>query len=187
MSRTTVCPWWAGYTLNNRARRLLHKPEQILKGYILQGMTVMDVGCGMGYFTLPAAALVGEKGKVIAVDLQKKMLQGMWSRAEKAGLSSRIITHACGQDALDIGGFARSVDFAILFMMLHEVPDQQRLILELKQAMCAGGKLLFAEPIGHVPKKRYHQSLALFHQEGFRVAAEPDIAICRASVLTVPS
>ena len=45
-----VCPWWAGYFIDNRVRRLLHNPEKIVGPYVKSGMTVMDVGCGDGAF-----------------------------------------------------------------------------------------------------------------------------------------
>ncbi len=54
-----VCPWWGGYFLDNRFRRLLHKPHMILAPYVREGMTVMDFGCGMGLFSIAMAKMVG--------------------------------------------------------------------------------------------------------------------------------
>jgi ubiquinone/menaquinone biosynthesis C-methylase UbiE len=76
-----VCPWWLAYTFDNRLRRLIHNPQKILSGYVQEGMTVMDIGCGMGYFTLGLAELVGDAGQVLAVDLQQQMLDIMMKRA----------------------------------------------------------------------------------------------------------
>ena len=53
-----VCPWWGGYFIDNRLRRLLHNPERLLSPYVQQGMTVMDIGCGMGFFSIAMAAMV---------------------------------------------------------------------------------------------------------------------------------
>jgi 2-polyprenyl-3-methyl-5-hydroxy-6-metoxy-1,4-benzoquinol methylase len=72
-----VCPWWKAYTFDNPIRKLLHPPRRVLGAYIKERMTVMDVGCGMGHFSIGMAKLVGENGKVIAVDLQQKMLNVM--------------------------------------------------------------------------------------------------------------
>ena len=95
MPNERVCPWWRAYIFDNPVRRLIQKPEKILGGLIQQGQTVLDIGCGMGFFSLGMARLVGEEGRVISVDLQKKMLDALERRAKRAGLSSRIQVHQC--------------------------------------------------------------------------------------------
>ena len=80
-----VCPWWMAYTFDNPVRKLFHNPQKIFDAYIRVGMTVMDVGCGMGYFSRGMAKLVGTSEKVIAVDLQQKMLDIMLKRARGRG------------------------------------------------------------------------------------------------------
>jgi 2-polyprenyl-3-methyl-5-hydroxy-6-metoxy-1,4-benzoquinol methylase len=67
-----VCPWWLAYTFDNPIRKLFHKPQKMLSLYVKEGMSVMDVGCGMGFFSIGMARMVGDNGNVIAVDLQKK-------------------------------------------------------------------------------------------------------------------
>ena len=78
-----VCTWWIAYTFDNPLRKLFHNPGKIFSDYVKEGMTVMDVGCGMGYFSIGMAKLVGANGKVIAVDLQQKMLDVLRRRAER--------------------------------------------------------------------------------------------------------
>ncbi len=85
MSNTHVCPWWAGYTLNWNIRRIVHSPERILAPYLKAGQTMLDVGCGMGYFTIPAARLLGEGGRIIAADMQQEMLDGGLRRFIETG------------------------------------------------------------------------------------------------------
>ena len=88
-----VCPWWSvPFTINTPLRRLLHDPQKIVGPYVKPGMTVMDVGCGVGWFSIPMARMVGDHGKVIAVDLQQQMLDMLRRRAEKAGVAARIET-----------------------------------------------------------------------------------------------
>ena len=89
-----VCPWWGGYFIDNRLRRWLHNPEQILAPYVSPGMTAMDFGCGMGMFSIAMAKLVGDKGRVIAVDLQQKMLDVLQKRARRP--ESRIASAPIG-------------------------------------------------------------------------------------------
>ena len=86
-----VCPWWLAYTFDNPVRKLIHNPRRIFGDHIKEGMTVMDVGCGMGYFSIGMAKLVGAAGKVIAVDLQQKMLDVMHRRARRSGVADRIM------------------------------------------------------------------------------------------------
>ncbi len=76
-----------------------------------------------------------------------------------------------------------SVDFALLFMMLHEVPDRERLVTEVHAALKPGGKLLFAEPAIHVSRKSFDRSLRIMRETGFKVAGTPKITICRAALL----
>ena len=47
-----VCPWWFAYTFDNPLRRLVHNPEKMLQKFIKEGDTVVDIGCGMGYFSI---------------------------------------------------------------------------------------------------------------------------------------
>jgi ubiquinone/menaquinone biosynthesis C-methylase UbiE len=142
----------------------------------------MDIGCGMGFFTIPMSVMAGESGKVVAVDLQPEMLAGLQRNAQLAGCGN-ITLHRCGYDSLNIGQWDESVDFALIFMMLHEVPDADRLIRELHSALTPGGKLLFSEPIGHVGKKAFQQSLSMIIQSGFGLLSSPKIPLCRSAVL----
>jgi len=64
-----TCPWWFGYTFDNPIRRLFHDPKAILGDYVAPGQTVVDIGCGLGYFSLALARLVGPGGRVIAVEV----------------------------------------------------------------------------------------------------------------------
>ena len=75
-----------GYFLANPMRRFVHNPKKILAPYIRPGMTVMDLGPGMATFTLDLARFAGPTGKVIAVDIQARMLEQVKKRAAKAGL-----------------------------------------------------------------------------------------------------
>ena len=130
-----VCPWWLCYSFDNPLRRFIHDPEPLLAPYVKPGMTVVDVGCGMGYFTIPLARITGPGGKVIAVDLQQRMLDALVRRAEKAGVADRVIPHRCQKESLGVEGPA---DFALVFWMAHEVPDKPRFFRELLALLTAG-------------------------------------------------
>src|SRR4030043_611396 len=115
-----VCPWWCCFTFDNFLRKLFHNPEKILRPYIVEGSTVLDIGPGMGYFSIPLARMVGETGKVIAADVQPEMLRALWMRAKRAGVEHQMITHLCKTDSL---GLNTQVDFVLAFWMVHEAPN----------------------------------------------------------------
>ena len=97
-----ICPWWGGYFIDNPLRRLFHDPEKLLGPYVQPGMTAMDFGCGMGLFSIAMATLVGDGGRVIAVDLQQRMLDMLQKRAKKAKVADRITTHRCEADSIGL-------------------------------------------------------------------------------------
>ncbi|MBC8391028.1 MAG: methyltransferase domain-containing protein, partial [Deltaproteobacteria bacterium] len=110
-----VCPWWVGYLLVSPLRRWAQNPRTILNPYIKPGMNVLDMGCGMGFFSLDMARLAGPEGKVVCVDLQPRMIKSLARRAEKAGLLDRIVHRGCSKDSLNIEDFSGRIDFALAF------------------------------------------------------------------------
>ena len=182
MEKLHVCPWQGGPILASSVRKLLHNPRNILRPYLTDGMTAMDIGCAMGYFSIPMAELIGDAGKVIAVDLQPEMLEGLRRRVVKDGITN-IHTHQCKIDALSLDEWAGKIDFALVFWMLHEVPDSNRLIGEVYAALSDRGKLLFVEPKGHVNAEKYNASLEMMISAGFKLTASPKIGFSRASLL----
>jgi ubiquinone/menaquinone biosynthesis C-methylase UbiE len=175
-----VCPWWGGYFIDNRLRRLLHNPDHILGPYVHSGMTVMDVGCGMGLFAIAMAQLVGPAGRVIAVDLQPEMLDVLGKRAAKAGVADRISLHRCEATSI---GVIEPVDFAVSFFSAHEVPDLGRLLQEIYGCLRPRGKLLVVEPIGHVPANKFESMMSLAGAAGLQALERPRVRLSRAVVL----
>jgi ubiquinone/menaquinone biosynthesis C-methylase UbiE len=187
MSNHGVCPWWMGYFLASSLRRWVQNPEKILKPYVKEGMRVMDVGSAMGFFTLPLARLVGDQGRVIAVDLQEKMIRSLKRRAQKAGLAGRIETRICSNTSLKINDLAGSVDVAMAFAVLHEMPDSAAAILSIAQSLKDGGLFLMAEPTGHVSEEGFRVTSSVALQQGLEVVAKPVIWHSHAVVLRKPT
>ena len=175
-----VCPWWLCYSFDNPLRRLFHDPERLLGPYVKLGMTVADIGCGMGYFTLGLARLAGPDGKVIAVDLQERMLAALESRARRAGLAERIVLHRCRPDSLGVDGPA---DFALAFWMAHEVPDKPRFFREIFTLLKAEGRLLLVEPKIHVARRSFERTLTVCRETGLQLLEEPAISLSRAALM----
>jgi SAM-dependent methyltransferase len=170
-----VCPWWIGYLLLSPFRRWGQDPRKILSPYVKNGMTVIDVGCAMGFFTLDLTRLAGEEGRAIAVDLQPRMLRTLEKRAYRAGLRDRIETRQCAEDGLGIDDLAESVDFALTFAVAHEVPDQKGFLEQIHDALRPGGRLLLAEPRGHVKGNEFDRTVDSAEQVGFEVVDRPSI------------
>ena len=174
----SVCPWGLGYLLVSPLRRLAQNPAALLAPYLSQGMTVLEPGPGMGFFTLEMARRVGASGRVVVVDIQSKMLDGLRRRARKAGVLDRIDARVVSKDGMALGDLAGKVDFALAFAMVHELPDQARFFAETAAALRPGAKLLLAEPAGHVTPEGFAATLAQAAKAGLRV--EPGPAIWRS-------
>ena len=178
-----VCPVWVGYLLANPLRKLIQDPRKLLGPHVTSGMTVLDMGCAMGFFSLPLARLVGPEGKVVCVDLQEKMIRSLARRAHKAGLSDRIEGRSCRQDCLGLDDFDGQIDFALAFAVVHEVPDPSRLFREISATLKPNGRLLVAEPAWHVSASDFDASVSLALENGLEVVDRPRIAHSRAVLL----
>jgi len=176
-----VCPWWLCFTFDNILRRVFHNPDKILGSYVREGDRVLDVGSGMGYFTIPLASMVGDNGQVIAIDVQEKMLETVKARAERTGLADRIQFHLAAGESIDIEGH---VDFALAFWMVHEVENRRQFFSNIKSLLKPGGLFFIAEPILHVSQTRFQQTTKIAEQEGFMIKERPSVFISRAVVFT---
>lgn len=170
-----VCPWWIGYLLVSPIRRWMQDPEELLAPYIRPGMTVLEPGPGMGFFTLPIAKLVSPSGHVVAVDVQSKMLDKLRRRATRAGLSQRIETRLAKPDSLGIDDLKGTVDFVLAFAVVHEMPSVDSFFREAANALKAGGQLLFAEPAGHVKPEAFARELEVARAAGLLLVSQPEI------------
>ena len=138
-------------------------------------MTVIDYGCGMGFFTLYLAKSVGDTGRVICIDAQEKMLNSLRKRAVKARLIKRITIKLIDSTTPESNNQPSSGDFILLFAVAHEVSHQKSLFRQLFKALKSNGRMLFAEPAGHISKKAFEQSLSLVLKSGFKIIEYPKI------------
>jgi ubiquinone/menaquinone biosynthesis C-methylase UbiE len=182
-SAQRVCPWWLGYLLASPVRKLMYDPRTILAPYVKQGMTVLDFGSAMGFFSIPLAQMVGPTGKVICVDMQEKMLARLKKRAQNAGVSAQIETRLCAQDSFGLEPLAGKIDFALLFAVVNEVPAREGLFVALASVLKAGANLLLAEPRGHVSTEDFARTLSVAKQNRFAEAGTPQISRSHAVFL----
>jgi SAM-dependent methyltransferase len=181
-----VCPWWLWPILHNPVRRALQDPVLVLAPFIRGGVAVLEVGPGMGYFTLPAARLVGPSGRVTAVDIQERMLEGLAARARKAGLEGRIATRLAGKKGLGVEDLAGKVDFAWSIWVLHEIPDLALLFSQVFAALRPGGWFLVAEPYLHVGNRTFRRTVVRAEEAGFVAFSSPAVPLSRAVLLAKP-
>jgi ubiquinone/menaquinone biosynthesis C-methylase UbiE len=170
-----VCPWWLGYFLINPLRRWLEDPVQILGPYVREGMTVLEPGPGMGFFTIPLARLVGSSGRVIAVDLQPRMIANLQRRAAKANVLDRIDARVSSADTMGLADLQAKVDFTLAFAVVHEFPEVNRFFREVAAVSKPGARLLLAEPRGHVDESKFAAELVAATTAQFILTTRPAI------------
>ncbi len=178
-----VCPVWVGYFLANPLRKLYQNPDKILSPFIKEGMKIIDIGTAMGFFSIPAAKIVGKNGKVICIDLQKKMLEKLKEKAGRLNLLERIVLHNCLDNSLEINKFNNQIDFALAFAVLHEMPDLNVVFKEVFTVLKINAKMLIAEPTGHVTEESFYETVRTAKENGFKIIGHPQINGSKTALL----
>jgi ubiquinone/menaquinone biosynthesis C-methylase UbiE len=166
-TNTHVCPVWVGYLLTSPLRQLFENPQRILDPYIKKGMKILEIGPGMGYFSIPMARMTGKEGKVFCVDIQEKMLYQLRKRALRKGVADEIKTIPAKQNSFNTEHLSNQIDFTLLAYVVHEVPDQHILFSEVAKTMKQGARILMMEPKGHVDENHWDESLRIASKFGF--------------------
>jgi len=180
----SVCPWWLGYFLASPVRRWLGQdPVAILRPYVREGMTVLEPGPGMGFFTIPLAQMVGPSGNVIAVDLQPKMIASLKRRAARKNLLDRIRAHVTSAETMGLSNLDGKIDFTLAFAMVHEFPDAAKFFAEVAHASKPGAQILLAEPRGHVKDTDFAAELTIAAAAGFYMRERPHVLRSHAALL----
>ncbi|MCE5248851.1 methyltransferase domain-containing protein [bacterium] len=175
-----VCPVERAGSLDNRIRRWIQNPQKILSPYIEKGMTVLDIGCGPGFFSIEMARMVGESGRVIAADLQEGMLRKLRDKIEGTELEKRITLHKCEKNKI---GVSDTVDFVLSFYMVHEVPDAADFFYEIGIILRPDGLLFIVEPSFHVSAAAFEETVKKALEAGFTVAGRPKMLLSKTVIL----
>ncbi len=178
-----VCPWWIGYLIASPIRRLVQDPHRILSPYVKPGMTVVEPGPGMGFFTIELARLVGPAGRVVAVDIQPRMLARQRRRAARAGVADRIETRVVQPASLGLEDLGGAADLVLAFAMVHEFRDDDRFFRQVAAALRPGGTLLLVEPAGHVKDDHFARELESAARAGLTEVERPSIRRSRTALL----
>jgi ubiquinone/menaquinone biosynthesis C-methylase UbiE len=176
-----ICPVERAGGLDNWVRRILQNPHKLLSPYLTEGMTVLDVGCGPGFFSVEMARLLKDSGKVIAADLQDGMLEKIRNKIKGTVLEQRIELHLCEANKI---GVNEKVDFILCFYMIHEVPDQDNLFNELISILKPKGKIFIIEPTFHVSEKSFGEMISRLNNIGLEIIDTPNVFFSRTVLLT---
>ena len=177
-----LCPAEKAGALDNSFRKLVQNPQKILQPYIKEGMTVLDVGCGPGFFSIEMAKMLNGSGKVIAADVQQGMLDIIRDKINGTPLEQRIELHRSDFDNI---GIIEKVDFVLAFWMVHEVRNQKKFIEELTSILKPNGIILIIEPKFHVSKKAFVATIDMIKEIGFIIINNPKVFFSRAIALKV--
>jgi len=169
--RDHVCPYQFAFILDNWVRRMIQNPKQIVGEYIKAGSTVLDLGCGPGYFSIDMAEMVGSGGKVIAADLQPQMLEKVRKKAERKGIGERMVYHRCQSDRI---GLMQRVDFILAFYMIHETGNPDAIMREIREILNPGGQMLVVEPRMHVGRELFDAFAESVCAIGFTILDRPE-------------
>jgi ubiquinone/menaquinone biosynthesis C-methylase UbiE len=153
----------------------------MLREYIAAGDTVVDVGCGPGFFAIDMAKLIGPTGKVVAVDLQADMLARVRRKAHRHGVAERLTCHRCRADRI---GLDVQAQFILACYMVHETPAPRRLLAELKTMLAPAGRLLVVEPKLHVSAAAFAELARDGEWAGLQILERPKGKGGRALLLT---
>ena len=171
-----VCPVEIAGSLDNKLRKWIQNPRKILGHYIKEGMTVLDLGCGPGFFSIDIAQMVGKSGRVIASDLQEGMLRKLKLKIQGTELEERVILYKCEQDRM---GWNEKIDFALAFYVVHEIPNQEEFFKELESIVKTDGQVLVVEPPFHVSKSAFAKTVRKARNAGFKVEEGPKVILSK--------
>jgi ubiquinone/menaquinone biosynthesis C-methylase UbiE len=164
--KSAPCPASLSWLVNNPIRRRYMRPVLDRVG-IHPGEHVLELGPGPGTFTLDAVQRVGSEGRLIAVDIQPKMIAQVEERVREAGLTN-VETHVA--DACHLPLDDASVDRAFLVTVLPEIPDQARALAELRRVLKPGGVLSITEGFPDPDYPFAFETIRRVEAAGFKLA-----------------
>ena len=163
--RAIPCPFWLDWLLENPYMDTVASARSTIeRAQIQPGMKVLDVGCGPGRLTIPAAQRVGPEGAVVALDIQPQMRQRTSERVLQSGLKNvRLVEAGAGEGTFKEDGFDR----ALLVTVLGEIPDRVAALTEIYKALKPGGILSVTEVLPDPHYQTRDTVSELSHQVGF--------------------
>lgn len=175
-----VCPVEKAGSLDNILRRWLQHPKKILRPYIREGMTVLDLGCGPGFFSIYMAEMVGKSGRVIAADLQEGMIEKLRDKIRGTEFEVLIQLHKSEKNRI---GVSEKVDFVLAFYMVHEVQNKEALFEQISSLLKPKGQLFIVEPPFHVSKAAFEETIEKAKIVGLTTVERPKVLFSKAVIM----
>jgi ubiquinone/menaquinone biosynthesis C-methylase UbiE len=156
-------------------RRTWQNPEEILQNSGVQaGQTLIDIGCGEGFFTLPAARIVGPRGQVYAIDSSSESMEVLKQKATAENLKNIHLTVNEAESSLVCEGCA---DWVFMGIVLHDFQDPEQVLRNAHKMLKTGGRLINldwkkeAMKLGPPLEKRFDipKATSLLKKAGFRI------------------
>jgi ubiquinone/menaquinone biosynthesis C-methylase UbiE len=139
-------PALIGHLLDSGYRRRIQPPAQLIeRSGIKKGMQVLDLGCGSGAFTPFIARVVGQKGKVYALDIQADMLRQLENKLSKPENKNIKNIKLIEGNAYELPFEDNSLDLVNMVTVLQEIPDRNRALHEVRRVLKRGGFLAVTE------------------------------------------
>ncbi|MCT4580603.1 MAG: class I SAM-dependent methyltransferase [Flavobacteriales bacterium] len=162
--------------LDSKIRRILQDPYKLLNPYVQEGMTVLDLGCGPGYFTIPLARIVGDQGVVVAVDIQEEMFKILKDKFN----SLKIKNIKCVNTSVQSMESIPKIDFALAAYVMHELSNLEDWVETIYNKLDTNGLLLVFEPNIVVSKKAFRKTQQALLNAGFVEVETPKIRFSKS-------
>jgi len=163
-------PSYVGWFLESGLRKMMQPPSKIIeRSGIKKGMTVMELGCGPGTYTIDGARAIGERGKLYAVDIQQAMISRLEKSMKKPENRDVNNIEPKVASAYELPFSDRSIDLVYMITVLQEIPDKQRALEEVRRVLKDDGTLAVSEflPDPDYPLRRTTKKLC--EKAGFKL------------------
>ncbi len=160
-------PQFLANFIDNPLRRKIQPPDEMpLRHGIEPGMTVLEVGPGNGRYTVATARRVGGMGKVVAIDIEPKMIERVTQRAQAEGITQ---IEAKVADVYDLPFEDGTFDAVYLITVISEIPQPERALREFHRVLSPTGTLAFSEMLTDPDYPRASTLIRLASEANFRL------------------
>jgi ubiquinone/menaquinone biosynthesis C-methylase UbiE len=180
------------HMMSNEQRRQWQNPEAILKEIGLQpGMTFADIGCGQGFFSIPAAKTVGNSGKVYCVDINPASIEKLREVVTVAGLTNIILKTGKAEEVILCEACA---DIVFMGIVLHDFSDPLKVLANARVILKPTGRLVNLdwkkEPMEFGPPLhiRFNEEKAkqLIETSGFKIQTTTQSGLYHYIITAIP-
>jgi ubiquinone/menaquinone biosynthesis C-methylase UbiE len=177
---------------DDNARRKWQNPEAILADIGLKaGFTFADIGCGSGFFALPAARMVGKRGKVYGLDTNARAITSLKEQAAREGLNNLYVTIGRAEETVIC---QRCADIVFFGIALHDFQDPAKVLTNARSIIKPTGKLVDLDwkkesmELGPPLRIRFSEGMAasLIEAAGFKVEIIKDSGLYHYLVIAKP-